>query len=380
MEVNMNRKSLTFAVLIVLSVSCRPSKQEKNVQSNLTEQDLTTVDLSDEDVFDAQLPDGNLNRIEFTWKDSGKIIDGKGKSFNNGKKTMITFTSIQKDGVWKYPENIVFRNWKINGALRVLGVGPSSDTGLVKTSSQSLGHTKRMREAAPRNIVLENLSIVTDEKIPVVFGPGVHKTVFRNSMIAGQSRSVAMYIDAESGDNIIENNIFNMTASREVIALDGSARNLLRHNLFLKMEKGGVHIYRNSGERGVVRHQEPRQNRIIENYFNVIGIRSGRAVFLGSRNGTNPNYRHDDAQFNFGSGASNRDYAQENAVLRNIVSGDKGTFDRFFIKDTEGNNDIQGNKRSAETLKIGKIVEKFGSELVMPELSKIIDEIRVKSN
>jgi hypothetical protein len=323
--------------------------------------------------------DGGLEKFIFDHKDSGKTIDGKGKAFNNGKKTMVVFQSVLVDGEWKYPENIVFKNWKLNGGLRVLGVGPSSDTTLVKASSRRLGHTKRMRKAAPRNIHLQNLLIETDEKIPLVFGPGVHDSRVENSMFTGKSRSVAFYMDAESGENVVRNNIFNLEASREVIAVDGSASNQITDNIFQKMLKGAVHVYRNSGERGVVRHQEPRFNQIARNYFVVEGMKSGRAVFLGSRNGTNPNYRHDDAQFDFGSGTSNRDFAKENKVTDNRAAGTKKDFAENFIKDTESNyketnddNIVKNNERVSALEGLERIISNFEKTLEMPDLSKII--------
>jgi hypothetical protein len=361
---------LTIPSLIVLH-GC--GAQNTN-QSEALDMQVDASELSDLDV-DAVGARGGLDKVIYTYKDSGQVIDGKGKEFNKGKKTMVIFQSVQKDGKWLYPKNIVFKNWKINGALRILGVGPSSDTTLVKESSRKLGHTQRMREAAPRKIFLQNLQITTDEKIPLVFAPGVHLTTLENSVITGKSRSVAIYLDAESGENTIRNNIFNMEASREVIAVDGSADNTISGNVFQLMKKGAVHVYRNSGERGVVRHQEPRRNQIKDNFFVLAGMQAGRAVFLGSRNGTNPNYRHDDAQFDFGSGASNRDFARENTVTGNKASGQKPQFAKYFLKDTEGENTVRANRRVDSIKGVDKTLRKFEKNLEMPDLGKAISAL-----
>lgn len=359
-------------LILVAGVSVFAACEPKNSNALESAQREVLMDSELDVDLDAQDGGGNLSRVVYGPKDSGSVIDGKGKSFNNGKKSMIVFQSVLKDGEWVYPENITFKNWKINGAIRLIGVGPSSDTTLVKESSRKLGHTKRMRDAAPRKIVLQNLLITTDEKIPIVFAPGVHKVTLENSVINGRSRSVAMYLDAESGENVIRNNIFNMEASREVIAVDGSASNRIVDNIFSMIVRGGVHVYRNSGERGVVRHQEPRFNVISANYFVVEGMKSGRAVFLGSRNGTNPNYRHDDAQFDFGSGASNRDFAKENVVTGNKASGSKSDFEKFFLKDTEGDNVVKKNSRSNAIEGLEKVVRKFENTLAMPDLGGLI--------
>ena len=365
----MTQRSM-FSVLIALFLA---GCGVRNAQVSDVDHDGEQLSDLDSDVLAVT---SGAKRIIFDHTDSGRVFDGKGKEFNNGKRTMIVFQSVQENGKWLYPTDIVFKNWKINGALRVLGVGPSSDTTLVKESSGKLGHTQRMRDAAPRNITLQNLVISTDEKIPLVFGPGVHAVTFENSAVVGKSRSVAMYLDAESGDNIIRNNIFNIEASREVIAVDGSARNIISGNIFNSMSKGAVHVYRNSGERGVVRHQEPLHNKIRGNYFNVVDMKSGRAVFLGSRNGTNPNYRHDDRQFDFGSGAINRDFARENVVSGNKAGGSDVDFKKFFLKDTEGENQVKGNSAVTQLEGVAKILRKFENTLEMPALKELIEALR----
>lgn len=371
----MKNSSFVKAVLII-SVGFSGCKGgEFNIRSS----EKTQSESSELNLFDAynefDLPD-KIEKVSFDWKDSNKVIDGKGAAFNNAKTTMVMFESKLVDGVWKYPENITFQNWKINGALRVLGVGPSSDTTLVKESSHSLGHTERMREAAPRSITLKNLRIYTDEKIPMVLGPGVHKVTLESSLFAGKSRSVAIYVDAESGDNTIKNNLFVVEPSREAIALDGSARNQVIGNLFANVPKGAIHIYRNSGERGVVRHQKPRGNLISQNYFFLGNMTAGRAVFLGSRNFTNPGYRHDDEKFPFGSGISNRDYARDNVVEINKAAGSADQFHNRFLKDTEGqdgNNKVSKNERVEKIVGIKKLLKQFDETLQMPNLVEFVE-------
>jgi hypothetical protein len=296
---------------------------------------------------------------------------------------MIIFESKLVDGQWKYPENITFKNWKVNGVLRLMGMGPSSDTTIVKDSSESLGHTKRMRVAAPRRITNSNVHLDSDERIPVIFAPGVHEWIFENSLNTGKSRSTGLYIDAGSGDNMIHNNIFDVAASREVIALDGSARNKVTGNIFWNIGLGGVHVYRNSGERGVVRHQEPRANHVSNNYFRVTG-RAARAVFLGSRNEASVGYSGDDFGFPFGSSMNNNDFARDSIVDANIIAGqnltlaDPSVVNGSYIpfEDTEGddgNNKITNTKiNESESISIAETVKKFKQSLQMPDLTTLM--------
>jgi hypothetical protein len=120
-------------------------------------------------------------------------------------------------------------------------------------------------------------------RIPLYLGPGTTRLTMYDSTIKGRSDSVALYLDAESGFNIIRNNTFDITsASREIIAVDGSANNQLLANAIKKAPNGGIYLYRNCGEGGTVRHQSPQNNFIAGNTINNTG---GYGIWLGSRNG-----------------------------------------------------------------------------------------------
>jgi parallel beta-helix repeat protein len=83
--------------------------------------------------------------------------------------------------------------------------------------------------------------------------------------------------------NIFRNNTFDITsASREIIAVDGSANNQLLTNTIKKPPNGGIYLYRNCGEGGTVRHQSPQNNFIAGNTIDNTG---GYGIWLGSRNG-----------------------------------------------------------------------------------------------
>jgi parallel beta-helix repeat protein len=107
--------------------------------------------------------------------------------------------------------------------------------------------------------------------------------------------------------------------SREVLAVDGSANNLIANNYFSGLEHGGIYLYRNCGEKGTVRHQPPQNNRIINNYFYYDRYMGGNpSIFLASRNG-NRRYCGDDKGYPFGSSANDLDFATGNIVAQNQI-------------------------------------------------------------
>jgi hypothetical protein len=309
--------------------------------------------------------------VVLNWKTAGNtVLNGKGAWFNEGRPTQLVIQSDFVNGKWRRPTNFTFKNWKLNGSIRVLGAG-SSASRPVKESSFSLGHTERMQAAAPTDITLSGLKIKADEKIPLIVGPGATNITLKDSKISGTSQSVAVYLDAESANNSIVNNTFKVRADRELIAVDGSRDNLIAGNQFKRIPWGGVYVYRNCGERGVVRHQEPTGNRIIDNVFNLDTLKSfwrknpknGRqfeyryGVWLGSRDGTRRrNYCGADKGYPFGSSLDNGDFANDNIVSGNRRRGSSTGFlleldERFgvagynkFIKDDGRNNQISANR------------------------------------
>jgi hypothetical protein len=309
--------------------------------------------------------------VVLDWKTaSNTVLNGRGAWFNGGRPTQLVIQSTFSKGEWKRPRNFTFKNWKINGSIRILGVG-SSASNAVKRSSFQLGHTERLQAAAPTGITLSDLKIKADGKIPLIVGPGATKVSLRDSTISGHSQSVAVYLDAESADNSIANNTFKIKADRELIAVDGSSSNLITGNTFTNLPWGGVYVYRNCGERGVVRHQKPQNNVISENIFNLNSLKSyweknpknGRqleyryGIWLGSREGSRaPDYCDEDKGYRFGSSISNQDFANDNIISGNRrIGSSKGFLLKLsedlgiggynkFIKNDGRNNQIKSNQ------------------------------------
>ena len=155
--------------------------------------------------------------------------------------------SEEKEQGWDVPEKITVRNGRIRGSIRIFGQGVNGEAPKVRESSHREGHTARAQAAAPKGIVLENLQIEANHRIPLYLGPGVTGVTVRNCTFTGWSASTTVYLDAESGGNRIEGCAFEVKSAREVMAIDGSATNVITGNQFLKTPFGGIYLYRNPG-------------------------------------------------------------------------------------------------------------------------------------
>jgi len=197
-----------------------------------------------------------------------------------------------------------------------MGLGRNGEAEGVRKSSVWPGHTRRSQAAAPRRIVLENLEIVASHRIPLYLAPGSTEVTVQNCRFGGWSVSTAVYLCAESGRHIIRGNHFATRVGREVLAVDGSARNLIENNTFEQMPLGGIYLYRNCGEGGTVRHQTPRENIIRGNIFRGTPRPGHSAIWLGSRGGRR-GYCGQDEGYDFGSSLDDRDFADDNTVTGN---------------------------------------------------------------
>ena len=249
---------------------------------------------------------------------SGTVLDAQGGCFNDGRPTEIRVRSLRKGAAWDRPTDIVIRNGRLRGAIRIMGMGRNGQGPAVRASSRHADHTTAAQAAAPVRIVISNVWIEAAGPIPIYLAPGVTQTLVENCVITGRSRSVALYLDAESARNTIRANVFAARTGREVIAVDGAAENVIASNRFERLPLGGVYLYRNSGEGGTVRHQTPHGNVIEGNRFDTSGL-GWRAcgIWIGSRDGRSA-YREADAGYPFGSSRDNRDFADTNTVTGNL--------------------------------------------------------------
>ncbi|PDT52564.1 MULTISPECIES: NosD domain-containing protein [Sinorhizobium] len=278
---------------------------------------------------------------------SGSVLDCGGGTLDvsagqsRKEKTAVAVRSRKAgSGPWDAPSNVTIRNCRIKGFVRVYGLGENANGGTMKASSRNPDHTAFAQASAPRNVRLENIAFDAPDGIPFYVGPGVTNAALVNSQIDGRSTAVAVYLDAESANNTISNNVFGIsTEKRELIAIDGSANNRITNNIFERSDNGGIFVYRNCGEGGVIRHQKPQHNQIVGNTFRYRSSFLARpAVWLNSRNGSS-SYCFTDPAYPFGSSASNRDFAQNNVVRNNKLEGGSDN----LIRNDDPTNDIGGN-------------------------------------
>jgi len=282
------------------------------------------------------------------------------------------------DDKWTPAENILIKNCVIEGAVRVRGMAANGEDKTLTASSRREGHSGRVRANAPSGIVFSRNKFIGQGTIPIYFAPGVHDSMILDSQIGGHSNSVAIYLDAESGDNTIKGNristettlkqstsdkarnalysLFNRArgesnapslSGRELIAIDGSARNRIINNHFSNLDNGGIFLYRNCGEGGNIRHQTPNGNEIVNNVFYYDKF-NGRipAIWLASRNG-NRSYCALDQGYPLGSSMSDLDHASENVVAWN-------QFHKFepgqIIRDQGERNHVAENSKIAQPI------------------------------
>ena len=225
----------------------------------------------------------------------------------------------KRDGeAWSRPVDVTVRNCTVVGNVRIWGMGAGGSMRDLLASSRTAGHTQAAQSAAPIRVTLDRVRFEGAGTIPLYVGPGVTRTTVTRSTFLGRSTSTAVYLDAESAGALIQDNDFDIRTEREQIAVDGSGANRIVGNRLALGGKGGVFLYRNCGEDGVIRHQTPSYNQITDNVFTGAGWLRPRAVVIGSREGGR-RYCGDDRGWPFGSSANDSDGATGNVAARNIV-------------------------------------------------------------
>ena len=228
----------------------------------------------------------------------------------------IAIWSRQEPTGWSRPTDVIVRDCTVVGNVRIWGMGAGGSMRDLQASSRTARHTIAAQSAAPTRVTLDRVRLEAVGTIPLYVGPGVTRTMVMGSQFAGRSTSTAIYLDAESAGAVIHDNDFDIRTGREQIAVDGSGANRIVGNRFELDGRGGVFLYRNCGEDGVIRHQTPSYNQITDNVFSGAAWLRPRTVVVGAREG-NRRYCGDDAGWPFGSSADDGDNAIDNRVERN---------------------------------------------------------------
>ncbi len=247
---------------------------------------------------------------------NGGSVGLAGVSSTTGAPTVAIWSRRAGAG-WSVPRNVRIARCTVHGNLRIWGLG-RDDLAALRASSRTPRHTVTAQAASPSGVRLEAVTFVATGSIPLYIGPGATGVSLTGGGFRGRSVSTAIYLDAESAGAVIRNVDFDIRTGREQIAVDGSARNRIENNRFELNGRGGVFLYRNCGEDGVVRHQTPSNNRITNNRFEAAALFAPRTVVVGAREGRR-RYCRDDAGFPFGSSLDDGDHATGNVVVRNTV-------------------------------------------------------------
>lgn len=246
----------------------------------------------------------------------GQAVGRPGQSVTTRQPTIAIWSDRGEAIRWSRPTDITISRCTIHGAIRIWGMGSDGRYDDLRDSSRTANHTAAAQAAAPTRITLDRLALVANGTIPLYVGPGVTEVTLKGSRFSGQTEAVALYLDAESARNRIENNRFAVRTGREIIAIDGSARNAIIANQIALYGQGGIFLYRNCGERGVIRHQTPSFNLIADNVFTGASWLRPRLIVVNARDG-NRSYCDEDAGYPYGSSVDDRDHAQGTILARN---------------------------------------------------------------
>ena len=250
---------------------------------------------------------------------NGARIDPADKQLAD--KDSLLIRAVHRQGNWSAPSGVRIEGCRIEGSLRIAGMALNGQGEALYAASRLPGYVEQLRRTAPSDVLVTGATITAHGRIPFYIGPGVHGVRLVSSALQGESRSVALYLDAESfGNEIVDNQIAVKTA-REQVAIDASARNRIADNRFGKVRHGGIYLYRNCGEGGVIRHTTPSFNTIQNNLLEMEEAGEDRPpIWLGSRQGGRW-YCWRDSGYPFGSSADDRDFARDNRVIGNRVQG-----------------------------------------------------------
>lgn len=226
----LRQRPVSYALILMMmalpdralaAVTCDAAQLAQIMAAPTAHQDRVDV------VCSATLPVGSVVRkqLRFSASARGVIFDCQGGRItlatDGAERDAVLITSQQLHGAWQPPQDITIRRCHITGSVRVMGMAANGEGAQLRASSRYEGHTARAQAAAPSRIVLDALNIVGQGRIPLYLAPGVTHVTLKQSHIGGISRSVAVYLDAESGFNQFEHNVITTRTERELVAIDG---------------------------------------------------------------------------------------------------------------------------------------------------------------
>ena len=119
---------------------------------------------------------------------SGVVIDCQGATLrpnlSSGGADAIQIVSQKIDtepASWQRPTDIVVRNCRIEGSIRISGQALNGEGEDLRLDSLTLGHRERAQAAAPSRILLNQLTLIGQGRIPLYLSPGSTRVTLQDS-------------------------------------------------------------------------------------------------------------------------------------------------------------------------------------------------------
>ena len=310
-----------------------------------------------------------IQRSNITFDCNNALLNGSG--FTNKNADLIPYTASTVPANLAFnitaPEgkpidNITIRNCQIKNyidGVRVKSVLSNATINRLKTAADGFAIEEGLRQTAPQNIQLQNLSISDSHKHGIYLDRYVHHVTIENGAITNAGNS-AIYLESGTKNITIrhmtlEHNGYSSydrdkslslprlgDTRREAIAVDSSADNQIIGNTFRNNGAGGVFLYKNCYEKHTEAPQMPRlqhsdHNTIADNQF----IDESTGVWLASRQS------RDLASFNCGDPLVHSDYLQKfyaDHAEYNTVSGNTFTNVALGVNVEDDNNQVVNNR------------------------------------
>lgn len=217
---------------------------------------------------------------------SGTTIDCRGKTLHDSIRIEPEFKLVDGKHVFYRPENITVKNCIIKNGFRLRSTDSSQNVSYpLRESSRLTDHVENLQKSSPTKITFENVDVWGGGSVAIYIEPGATNFTLRNSRVYGSTKDVAMYLGIEGKGHVIEGNDFHIySTKREIIAVDGVKNSIIKNNTFHYVRHGGVFLYRNCGEKGIIRHQTPTDNVITGNTFYLKEKFTAPAIWVSSRN------------------------------------------------------------------------------------------------
>ncbi len=253
-----------------------------------------------------------VNGSNITFDCNGLVLNGLDREYRQAVDAPYSVENAPLDvGIKVYSNqgNVTIKNCNVRNfvrGIRILtrGLTPERINNL-KNNINVAQTENEVRALSPQNIRVENSNILYNHKDGVFVGRFITGFTLDNSTVK-YTGAVGVYLDSGSQNNTIKNSTIAQNGhsdynaskrvrtrklandSREGIAIDSSAKNIITGNVFSKNSGGAIFIYKNCNEHAQRENQIPRyqsadDNLISRNQFNDESV----GVWIASRQSKN---------------------------------------------------------------------------------------------